>query len=404
MGRQQREKRKKSKASKKNAKAKDEEIPSTPSGEASPPTADPAQNSNVDIEDNVTSVITTGTQEGDRSPVRMSRRRTRTCKGDLSLIESTLSGDPAPTSDVELEGSTTSPLRSARIQEDAVSPSRATRSVKQSSKGEVPLDEPTLPGNAVSNSGAEGEDKTNSSVQTPPSTARIQDDSGSPIRMTRRITRSCKVAARISILTDNGNEHDGKASEASSTAEEIMTESLQQQLEATVQALQDVSPTKEPLKRQGNKANILECEELQTKGTLKACKVVIPLQDIAECGQRESSYDATVFFVPKEQELDSQLNLLLWNVEGLKSTLALSNNDLLHTQDILVFVETLVTKALEIIGFYSQHIPATQGPRGRPKQGISCFFKPKTGKVLSTHQDQDTCDKFREPFYNSHIP
>ena len=76
-------------------------------------------------------------------------------------------------------------------------------------------------------------------------------------------------------------------------------------------------------------------------------------------------------------------------MEGLKSALALTNNNFLHAHDIIILVETLTTKPLEINGFYAQHIPATQGPRGRPKRGTSCFFKPKLGRLLSTHQDQD---------------
>lgn len=77
-------------------------------------------------------------------------------------------------------------------------------------------------------------------------------------------------------------------------------------------------------------------------------------------------------------------------MEGLKSALTLTNGNILHAHDIIVLIETLTTKTLEINGYYSQHIAATQGPRGRPKRGTSCFFKPQMGKIISTYQDQDT--------------
>ena len=101
------------------------------------------------------------------------------------------------------------------------------------------------------------------------------------------------------------------------------------------------------------------------------------------------SYDDIGFFAKKSKESDSQINILLWNVEGLKSALNLAADNILQKQDILILVETLTTKPIELPGFYSQHIPATQGARGRPKRGISCYFKPQLGEIISAHQDQN---------------
>ncbi|KAJ4437569.1 hypothetical protein ANN_17714 [Periplaneta americana] len=98
-------------------------------------------------------------------------------------------------------------------------------------------------------------------------------------------------------------------------------------------------------------------------------------------------------FAPEKHESHCQpshLRLLLRNVEGLKSTLELTANNLLQSHDILIMLETLSTKPIELNGFYAQHMPVTQGPRGRPMCGISCYYKPKVGKVLSTHQEEDT--------------
>lgn len=49
-----------------------------------------------------------------------------------------------------------------------------------------------------------------------------------------------------------------------------------------------------------------------------------------------------------------------------------------------------MTDNIDIPGFYATHVNATQGPRGRPIRGISCYYKPSIGKILNTYQDEDT--------------
>ena len=42
-----------------------------------------------------------------------------------------------------------------------------------------------------------------------------------------------------------------------------------------------------------------------------------------------------------------------------------------------------------ISGFYSEQILATQAPRGRPSQGLACYYKPKIGKILKTEREEE---------------
>ena len=84
-----------------------------------------------------------------------------------------------------------------------------------------------------------------------------------------------------------------------------------------------------------------------------------------------------------------KIKLIFWNVEGLKSALQLANNELLYAQDILIFAETLTVEPLDIPGFYGEHVPATQGLRGRPMRGISCYYKSSMGKIRRIHRDED---------------
>ncbi|KAJ4429174.1 hypothetical protein ANN_26177 [Periplaneta americana] len=84
--------------------------------------------------------------------------------------------------------------------------------------------------------------------------------------------------------------------------------------------------------------------------------------------------DDTNSFAPKELAEDSKIDFLLWNVEGLKSILELAPNELLAKQDVLVLTETFMTDNIDIPGFYATHVSATQGLRGRPIWGISCYY------------------------------
>lgn len=87
---------------------------------------------------------------------------------------------------------------------------------------------------------------------------------------------------------------------------------------------------------------------------------------------------------------DSKISLLLWNVEGLKGALDLTPGKLLSNHDILIMTETLVTCNIEIPGFYSKHVFATQGPRGRPMKGISWFYKPTIGEPSCIYEQEHT--------------
>jgi len=63
----------------------------------------------------------------------------------------------------------------------------------------------------------------------------------------------------------------------------------------------------------------------------------------------------------------------------------LAPNFLQH-YDILILVETFLKENLNLRGFYSRHILATQAARGRPKRGISVYFNAKLGKLINYHR------------------
>jgi hypothetical protein len=60
------------------------------------------------------------------------------------------------------------------------------------------------------------------------------------------------------------------------------------------------------------------------------------------------------------------LSILLWNVEGLKSVLNLSPDNLLTSQDTLILTETFITEHIDLPGYYAAHSYAVQKQEGRP--------------------------------------
>ena len=68
---------------------------------------------------------------------------------------------------------------------------------------------------------------------------------------------------------------------------------------------------------------------------------------------------------------------ILWNLEGLISLMKLCPDDILRTHNILLLTETLLTKPIDIEGFYSFHsLSRPPANRGRPSGGIRIACKP----------------------------
>ena len=53
------------------------------------------------------------------------------------------------------------------------------------------------------------------------------------------------------------------------------------------------------------------------------------------------------------------LNIMLWNVEGLRKLLETAPGNLWTEMDIIIVTETMTTENLEIPQFYSKHALAT---------------------------------------------
>ena len=84
-----------------------------------------------------------------------------------------------------------------------------------------------------------------------------------------------------------------------------------------------------------------------------------------------------------------KINVLLWNIEELKSTLQLSHNKLLNKEDIHPNTNLCYSP-----NRYSQFLhwtrPGNARTRKKPKWGNSFYYKLTTGKIKITYQDKDT--------------
>jgi Endonuclease-reverse transcriptase len=78
-----------------------------------------------------------------------------------------------------------------------------------------------------------------------------------------------------------------------------------------------------------------------------------------------------------------EINLLLWNCEGL-ARVCDRMGSIFEKYDVIMLTETFLRKEQSLPGgFYSEHCFASQKKRGRPIGGISIYYKAKLGKLQS---------------------
>jgi Endonuclease-reverse transcriptase len=78
-----------------------------------------------------------------------------------------------------------------------------------------------------------------------------------------------------------------------------------------------------------------------------------------------------------------EINLLLWNCEGLANVCDRMGS-IFEKYDVVILTETFLRKEQCIPGFYSKHCFATHtGRPGRPKRGISIYYNAKLGYLKS---------------------
>ena len=79
------------------------------------------------------------------------------------------------------------------------------------------------------------------------------------------------------------------------------------------------------------------------------------------------------------------LRVLTWNAEGLRSAMDLVPENLFNKYDVVILTETFLRTEWNTEHFNAIHSFATQGPKGRPKGGITCFIKARLSpfKILS---------------------
>ena len=82
------------------------------------------------------------------------------------------------------------------------------------------------------------------------------------------------------------------------------------------------------------------------------------------------------------------ITITLWNVEGLRSVLNVSPQNIFST-DIVILVETFLTEYINIQEYYNFHRLAIQGERGRPSGGISCLVKPWMTPYQTTYSSRN---------------
>lgn len=84
------------------------------------------------------------------------------------------------------------------------------------------------------------------------------------------------------------------------------------------------------------------------------------------------------------------LNLLLWNVEGLKHLKAATQEIFWNNFDVGITTETFLTEPLIFPNFYSVHALAKPKERGRPEGGVTCIYKDILGKIKEKHIEENT--------------
>ena len=101
------------------------------------------------------------------------------------------------------------------------------------------------------------------------------------------------------------------------------------------------------------------------------------------------SNDITFDFVgirPKKNPPLNKLdcNVLLWNTEGIKNAMDLAPPDILHNYDLAIFTETFIMDNWNHPLFYSTHVLAKKGDKGRPAGGISVLMRPWMTPIIRT--------------------
>ena len=83
------------------------------------------------------------------------------------------------------------------------------------------------------------------------------------------------------------------------------------------------------------------------------------------------------------------LDLLLWNVEGLKSIMQNAPDTITQNHDIIVLTETFLTEYTAIPGYYTTHSYAVQKQEGRPSGGVSCIYKNKIWEKIAEYKEDN---------------
>ncbi|CAB3374427.1 Hypothetical predicted protein [Cloeon dipterum] len=73
----------------------------------------------------------------------------------------------------------------------------------------------------------------------------------------------------------------------------------------------------------------------------------------------------------------------MWNAEGLKSVISLVDEKFLLDFDVIVMTETFLTANFSIPTYYCKHLLGMKNQRGRPMRGVSVFYRPILGKLIS---------------------
>ena len=74
----------------------------------------------------------------------------------------------------------------------------------------------------------------------------------------------------------------------------------------------------------------------------------------------------------------TKINLLLWNVEGMKNAMALADTEDIEGNDIIITMETFLTESYDRKGFYGMHTLATP-TEGRPAGGCPALKNLRLG-------------------------
>lgn len=83
------------------------------------------------------------------------------------------------------------------------------------------------------------------------------------------------------------------------------------------------------------------------------------------------------------------LDILLWNVEGIKSIISSAPEDIWRNQDVIIATETFLTEPFSIADYYTAHSYAKPKAVGRPEGGVSLIFKPTIGQLKEIVKEEN---------------